>query len=511
LEKTTNNHHIIKKVVFIEPRPPDPHVFSRYKLPRLGCVVLGTIIEQKGRYCKVFIEDIADIDFKEVFAADLVGITTITSTAPRAYAIADQIRKAGIPVVMGGPHVTFLPDEALEHSDYVIRGEAEESFPELLDTIEAGRGIEDINGLSFRIGDRNFHNPGMGRVKNLDDLPLPDFSMVHGGLKGKVWPMQTSRGCPFNCNFCTVTQMFGRAYRFRSKEHIMRELRAVPKDKLVFFYDDNFAADRNRAKDLMRMMIAEGITPKWTTQVRVDVARDPEMIDLMKASGCVLVYIGFESVNPETLKAFHKGQSLEEMKKSIQALHGRGIRIHGMFVLGADDDDKETLDLTVDFAKQQKIDTVQFLILAPLPGTAQLKQFQAEDRILIKDWSYYDAHHVVYEPKKMTFFELQAGVFKAFMKFYNRTGIIKAFFSFKIINIIYKVYAYRLVRGWLRRNKEFVRSTKQWTRDAKALANVKVRRVADDITERIRKHSAKGEIPKLSQSVEDDQQLHTDN
>lgn len=495
--KKESENHPIKKVVFIEPRPYDRHVFSRYKLPRLGIVILGTIIERQGRYCKVFIEDIQDIDFKEVFSADLVGITTTTSTAPRAYAIADQVRKAGIPVVMGGPHVTFMPDEALEHADYVIRGEGEESFPRLIETIEVGRGLEDIMGLSFRIGDRNFHNPGLGRVENLDDLPIPDFSMIQGGMKGNIWPIQTSRGCPFNCNFCTVTKIFGRAYRFRSKEHIMRELRAVPKDKTIFFYDDNFSADPKRAKDLMRMMIAEGITPHWTTQVRVDVARDPEMLELMKESGCVHVYIGFESVNPATLKAFKKGQNLEEMRSSIRELHKWGIRIHGMFVLGADDDDKDTIDRTVKFAKTEKIDTVQFLILIPLPGTQQYDQYKEEGRLIIEDWSYYDGHHVIHEPKNMTYFELQTGVFRAFLNFYSRTEIVKAFFSFKLLNLFYKVYAYRLVKGWLRGNKEYVKLTKKWTIDAGAKANVKIRRAADDITERVRKLSAKGEIPEL--------------
>ena len=148
------NGHRISRVVFIEPRPPEKHVFSRYKLPRLGLVILGTILERKGLYCKVFIEDIEDIDFKEVFRADMVGISTISSTAPRAYAIADQVRKAGIPVVMGGPHVSFMADEALEHADYVLRGEAEETLPQLINVIEAGRGIEDIPGVTTEIADR---------------------------------------------------------------------------------------------------------------------------------------------------------------------------------------------------------------------------------------------------------------------------------------------------------------------------------------------------------------------
>ncbi len=494
------NVHKISRVVFIEPRPPEKHVFSRYKLPRLGLVILGTILERKGYYCKVFIEDIEDIDFKEVFKADMVGISTITSTSMRAYAIADQVRKADIPVVMGGPHVSFMTDEALDHADYVVRGEAEATLPDLIEAIEMGRGIENIPGVSFRIGDRNFHNPGMGRVENLDDLPIPDFSMVQGGLKGNIWPIQTSRGCPFNCSFCSVTQMFGRAYRFRSKEHIMRELRAVPKDKFVFFYDDNFAADRKRAKELMQMMIDEGITPRWTTQVRVDVARDPELMDLMQKSGCFFVYIGFESVNPETLKAFHKGQSLEEMQKSIVALHERGIRIHGMFVLGADDDTKETIDGTVRFAKAQKLDTVQFMILVPLPGTQMMQELENQERILIRDWSYYDGHHVTFQPKNMTYFELQTGVFKAFRKFYSRTEIIKALLSFRLINLFYKAYAYRLVRQWLKSNKQYIALTKRWTVDTGSKFNVKIKRAADDVHERIKKLSARGEIPQLPPS-----------
>jgi len=493
------NTHRISRIVFIEPKPPEKHVFSRYKLPRLGLVILGTILERKGRYCKVFIEDIDDIDFKEVFKADMVGISTISSTAPRAYAIADQVRKAGIPVVMGGPHVTFTADEALDHADYVVRGEAEETLPELIEAIEAGRGIENIPGISFRIGDRNFHNPGMGRVENLDDLPIPDFSMVQGGLKGNVWPIQTSRGCPFDCKFCSVTQMFGRGYRFRSKEHIMRELRAVPEDKFVFFYDDNFAADRERAKDLMRMMIDEGLTPRWTTQVRVDVARDPELMDLMKKSGCFFVYIGFESVNPKTLKAFHKGQNLEEMQKSIAALHERGIRIHGMFVLGSDEDTKETIDHTVQFAKAQRLDTVQFMILVPLPGTQMMEELEKQGRILIRDWSYYDGHHVVFQPKNMTYFELQTGVFKAFRKFYSRTEILKALFRFRLINLFYKVYAYRLVRKWLRNNKQYIALTKRWTLDTGSKVNVKIKQAADDVSERIKNLASRGEIPQLPQ------------
>lgn len=225
----------IKRIVFIEPRSPDRHIFSRYPLPRLGSIILGTLLEREGRYVKVYVEEMGDLDLKEAFNADLVGISTITSTAPRAYAIADQLRKRGVPVVFGGVHATFLPDDALDHADYVLRGEAEDSMPKLIAALEEGRGLESVPGLSFRVGGHTFHNPGMGQVQDLDSLPIPDFSMVMGKKNMKVFPIQTSRGCPFNCNFCTVTEMFGRAYRYRSKENVLRELRAIPQGKVVFF------------------------------------------------------------------------------------------------------------------------------------------------------------------------------------------------------------------------------------------------------------------------------------
>lgn len=491
----------IKRIVFIEPRPPDRHVFSRYPLPRLGPLILGAMLEREGRYVKVYVEQMADIDLKEVFKADLVGISSITSTAPRAYEIADLLRKRGVPVVFGGVHATFLADEALEHADYVLRGEAEDSMPKLIAALEEGHGLEDVPGLSFRVGGHTFHNPGMGRVDDLDSLPIPDFSMVMGKKKIKVYPVMTSRGCPFNCNFCTVTEMFGHGYRYRSKEHVLRELRAIPPGTTVFFYDDNFTANPERTKALLRMMIEEGITPRWTAQVRVDVANDPELLDLMKRSGAFFVYIGFETVNPATMKAFNKRQTIEQMTKSIKALHDHGIRVHGMFVLGSDEDEADTIQSTVEYAKRESIDTVQFMILTPLPGSEQYNMLVRDDRLVIKDWSYYDAHHVVFQPKKMTYFELQWGVFKAFLQFYSRSQIIKMLLRFNFMGVIYRFYGFRLTREWIRRNKRFINSTRKWN-EVPGRINVSVRRMADDIRAKVKQLTAKGELKPLPDGEE---------
>lgn len=492
----------MKKIVLIEARSPDYHVFSRYHLPRLGTVLLGTILENEGHYVSVYVEDIEEIDFVDVFDADIIGISTITSTAPRAYEIADQLKKHGKTVVMGGPHVTFLADEALEHCHYVIRGEGEESVVALINAIEAGKGLDSVPGLSFKVGNTVFHNPDSGLVKDLNKFPIPDFSMIKGMIKGKVWPVLTSRGCPYDCTFCSVTKIFGRGYRYRSKENVLRELRAIPPGGLIFFYDDNFTANPGRTKELLRMMIKEGIKKKWTAQVRVDVARDPELLDLMQESNCFYVYIGFESVNPDTLQQFNKQQTLEEMKLSIHELHRRNIRIHGMFVVGSDQDTPDTLKATATFAKKNKIDTVQFMILTPLPGSRNYDDLKASDRILTDDWSLYDAHHVVYEPKGMTPFELQVGTLRAMGSFYSRMEIIKMVLRRNFLGAMMKYFGVRLTRKWIRKNKYFYEVTREMTLNAGRRIEISAKRTAEDIKEKISSLKALGRLPSLPQLVQ---------
>lgn len=414
----------VRKVTLIEPRAPGYHVYSRIALPRLGLLLLGAMLKERGCDVKVYCQEISSIDYDRVRSSDIVGISTTTSTAPEAYRIADIARAAGVPVMLGGSHVTFLPDEALEHADYCIRGEGEETLIELLDAIESGSEPVGIKGLSYRKGSEVVHNPDRGLICDLDRLPFPDFSLLQDRKKLSLVPVATSRGCPFGCNFCSVTRMFGRGYRFRSVENVIEELRQLQNSDVlsqsnVFFYDDNFTAHREHTKELLEKMISLGVTPKWTAQVRSDVVKDKELLDLMKRSNCYYVYIGFESVNPETLAEFDKGQNVEEIVESIRILHEHGIMIHGMFVLGAENDTQKTIRETVKFAIKHKIDTVQFMSLTPLPGTPYFNKMEDEGRLLTRDWSLYDGLHVVYSPNKMTPQELQKEVERASKRFYS--------------------------------------------------------------------------------------------
>ena len=452
----------MRKMIFIEPKSPNLHIFSQFPLPRLGVFILGTIIKEKGWDVEVIVEQFQKVDFEKIRNADMVGISTITPTAPRAYAIADRIRSLGIPVIIGGPHVTFLPDEALEHSDYVIRGEAEEALVSFLEMWENGKDFSEVHNLSFQNNGKNIHNPVKPLSRSLDENPFPDFTLSHYVRKKiagtMTIPVQTSRGCPFHCSFCSVTGMFGKAYRFRSTENVIEELhRYNHKKNSIFFYDDNFTANRKRAKELLRRVIEEKFKFKWSTQVRVDIAKDPELVKLMKKAGCHTLYIGMESVNPNSLKSMKKQQTVDDMAQAIQVLHRQGIRIHGMFVYGFDEDDWRTVKETVRFAKRAKLSSTQFLLLTPLPGSEFYTRVTGEKRIQFHDWSLYDAHHAVFKPKRLSLFELQWAQIFSHTKFYSFLEVIRRAMSFAWVEFAIAVYARKINKLWQKQNKTFLK------------------------------------------------------
>ena len=473
----------MKKIVFIEPKAPGFHIYSKWSLPRLGTVLLATILRDRGYEVKVFVEDIHKVDKEDLNSADLVGISTITSTAPRAYALADEIREKGVPVAMGGPHPTFLTNEAMEHADYVVRGEGEEAIVELLEAIDGKRPLNTIAGLSYWDGGKVIHNPMRALCADLDSHPTPDLSLIEGFGKGArsffksefIVPVLTSRGCPFNCKFCSVTTMFGRKYRFRSTERVLEDIKPHLK-KTVFFYDDNFAANKNRTKQLLRRMIDEGLTPEWTAQVRVDVAKDEELLDLMQQSNCFGVYVGIESINPRTLELYSKGQTVEDITESVKKFHEHGISIHGMFVLGSDEDDVGIIRETARFAKRVKIDTVQFMILTPIPGSEIFEEFDGKKKIFTYDWTFYDGHHVVFKPKNMVPIVLQREAVRAMKKFFSRAQALKGLFKGDLRTAIVRGYGNRLIRQWERFNKDFYYKLKH---ELYAELNTKITRITE--------------------------------
>lgn len=452
----------MRKIIFIEPKSPNLHIYSQFPLPRLGSFILGTMMKRRGWDVEIVIEEQQTIDFNQIQTVDLVGISTITSTAPRAYAIAKKVRDLNIPVILGGPHVTFLPEEGLEYADFVIRGEAEHALMVFVDAWENQKDYTSVPNLSYKTDQEVVHNPMQPFLNDLDEIPFPEFGLLRNTRKRiggqTIIPIQTSRGCPYNCSFCSVTGMFGREYRFRSPENIVDELRQYnDRHNFVFFYDDHFTANRKRAKILLEKMIQEKFKFKWSTQVRADIGKDIELVKLMKKAGCYTLFIGFESVNPESLKAMKKQQTIDEIVNAIKVLQKHHIHIHGMFVYGFDEDDWQTVKETVKFAKRTKLNSTQFLILTPLPGSEFYNQMCTEKRIQFHDWNLYDAHHVVFRPARFSLFDLQKAQIYSHQKFYSLMETIKKILKWKLVDVSLAHYARRLNRLWKKKNKTFLK------------------------------------------------------
>ncbi len=448
----------IKRIAFIEPNTPGRHVFSKIRIPRLGALLLATIMKARGYETRVFLEDLAEPDWSYIENSDVLCISAITNTAQRSYAIADRFRKLGMPVIIGGAHPSFMPEEALGHADFAVRQEGDESLPELIDHLDGGKaGVEEIKGISYRNKGGIVHNPSRPFISELLNVPSPDFSLAHGWKPGDVYPVSSSRGCPFQCRFCSVIQMFGKRYRFRTVEATLEDLRTLKGIKgTVFFVDDNFAANKPRTKQLLRGMISEKLNLRWSAQARVDVAGDPEMLGLLADAGCSKLFIGFESINPRTLEIYNKKQDLDQIKNCIKALSEYGIGIHGMFVLGADTDDVQTIRQTADFAKVLGRGTLQLMMLTPYPGTPIYEDLESQGRLLHKNWLKYDGLNAVYRPAMMSPEELHIETLKGLGKFYSWRYIMAQLKGLDFYHAALGLYGKHAVRLALKSAKNYL-------------------------------------------------------
>jgi radical SAM superfamily enzyme YgiQ (UPF0313 family) len=460
--------------LFIEPTAAQLNIFSAFTLPRLGSFILAGLVNRRASWqARVFVEGRKRFNLRGWIAEhgrpDLVGISTITATVKRGYALADECRALGIPVILGGPHVTFLPDEALAHAELVVRGEGEGAMNALLDLWPGGyvkaadAEYARIPNLTWKDAAGAVHHNQMGPwVADLDALPVPDFSLADGTADcrfgGRTTVMvQTSRGCPFDCSFCSVTGMFGKKFRYRSVESVLQEVRRYNRrDHFVFFCDDNFTANKRRARELVGAMQREKFRFQWSTQVRTDLARDPELVALMKRAGCHTVFIGFESVNPKSLTEMKKNQTLEEIRKAIGVIQGAGIHIHGMFVFGFEEDNWQTVEATIDLAREMKLTSVQLLILTPLPGSELYERLGSEGRITSRDWDLYDTHHVVYRPKGFTAFELQCAQVYGHTRLYALPETLKKLVTGRLVSTGLSFYAWKVNRGWQKSNQAYL-------------------------------------------------------
>jgi len=361
-----------------------------------------------------FVDERVDkIDFSDYY--DLVGITVMTPLAPRAYEIADCFRKRGNRVVMGGMHVSARPEEVLEHADSIVIGEAEKVWPSVVEDCKTGR--------LKRVYKADTH-------LDLSMLSPPRRDLFNKNKYAPVEFVETTRGCPFACHFCSVTKFFGGKYRTRPVANVIEEIsKFKPTTKrfsiknVVFFVDDNIIGDRNHAKELFQKIKPYKIN--WLSQASVDVAKDGELLQLAKESGCIGLMVGFESLSNEVLKSVAKKTNrTEEYLGAIKKIQSYSLGVMGSFIFGFDQDGPGVFEQYWQFLKKAKLEAAYVGILTPYPGTRFFNELNDEGRIFDYNWSNYDTSHVVFRPKKMSAEELKRGYLWALSKSYSAYSMI---------------------------------------------------------------------------------------
>ncbi len=409
----------------------------------------------EGWDIEILDENIKEFEYKE---ADLVGITSFTTNINRAYEIAAIYKEKGTKVVLGGIHASVMPDEAVNYVDAVVVGEAELVWGQLIEDFNNGCLKDKYIGSKADIKTTNF----LPRR----DLLSPEY----------FWgSIQTSRGCPFDCDFCSVSRYLGREYRKKSVDNILDELETI-ENEYVFFLDDNVVGygkeSEEKAIQLFKGMIDRKINKKWWMQTSINTGENEELLKYASESGCLFALVGIEAINEENLKTMKKGVNLkagvDNFKRIINRFHKHGIAVLGAFIIGNDNDTMEHYNELGDFLIKAGVDAAQVAILTPLPGSALFDRLNSEGRLRYKDfpsdWSKYRLSHLVHEPIGVTDEVIYQGNYNIKKHIYSPLNfiyrMIKSLMSLKRLDSFFAIYkmnqAYK--KSWL--NSHYYKSGK---------------------------------------------------
>jgi radical SAM superfamily enzyme YgiQ (UPF0313 family) len=404
------------KIKLIAPRDQyEDSISSAFKLQRVNLPLLAALTPP-SHTMTIVDESFAPDDINQ--DVDLVGITVMTDIALRAYKIADTYRQKAVKVVMGGIHPTVLPDEALEHADAVVVGEAEGIWPRLVSDAASGQ----MQRL-YRAG----------QMTDLKGLPKPRRDLLpritYEGYTPIPIGVETSRGCPYDCEFCSIGQTMGRQYRVRPVQEVIAEIESIDSPHL-FFVDDALGLNRNVAKQLFTEMIP--LRRHWLGQGTVSLAEDLELLRLMRRSGCKGLLIGFESVQKGTQTEVKKIKNLRiDFYEAMRRFHGEGFGILGAFVFGSDYENTDVFEQTLEFIMRGRLECIELRILTPYPGTPLYERLLREGRLFVRDWWLrgYPSDTLLFQPKGMTADELISGFARLTRQTYSFGGMIRRFFG----------------------------------------------------------------------------------
>ena len=432
-----------RKLLLVDPYPRESpyHLGASERkaiwFPKLS---LPAIAAYTPEHWEVEVQDEAVREINLDYPADMVGISVMTCYAPRAYQLADEFRKRGVPVVLGGVHPTYCPDEALQHCDAIVTGEAEESWPRLVEDFEAGRM------------QRHYK---MDQFPPLDNYKPPRVDLLSEDAYMTRQCTFTTRGCHFDCEFCSVSPFNGKSTRRRPVAEVVAEIQRVKgwvceelvgrmgrssvlealkiaakirfgiEDGSIFaFVDDLHNSNRAYCRELWAAL--KPLNIKWGCQSTLFLGDDAEMVKLAAESGCVSVFVGLESIFEESLGETHKPfNKVKKFEEEIKMFHDHGIMVNPGIVFGFDNDDESVFERTVEFLVKNHCELAYFNVLTPLPGTPLQARYEAAGRIFDRNWAHYDGKHVTFRPTRMTPEQLQEGFHWAQHQFYSLPNILK--------------------------------------------------------------------------------------
>lgn len=374
-------------------------------MPQLSLHILEGLTPQEHEV-HIIEEETDDVDLDE--ECDLVGLSCMTANAPRAYYFAAEFRKRGKTVVLGGVHPTILPEEAAQHADSVVIGEAENIWEDLLEDFQAGRL-------------KRFYRKEPPSLERYIPMKIK---------KGKRWvfnilPIMTTRGCPYNCEFCSVTNIYGKKIKHVPIGNVVRHIEESGVKKYMFL-DDNIIGHPKYAKELFKAI--KPLNIKWVGQASISFVRDSELMKLAAESGCSGLFFGLESVFETQLKRMKKSiTEVRKIEEAIKRVKDFGIYFHASLIFGFDADTETVFPETLEFLNRTKMGTASLNILTPYPGTMVYERFKKEGRLLTEDWKYYDHSTCVFRPKNMSAYELQRGMIWVKKEFSKMSNIIKRF------------------------------------------------------------------------------------
>lgn len=401
------------KVLLIGPTALDykgqPIKQKKLHLPGLTLPMLAAVTPPDVEI-RLLSETVEDIPFDEHW--DLVGITGMGSGIVRAWQIADEFKKRNTTVVMGGIAASLCkPEWSLEHADTLVTGEAEETWPQVVEDFRNGR-LQQLYTMEKR--------------PDINTLPLPRYDLMNKEKLGFWRPVQATRGCPFPCTFCSVQSFFERSYRKRPVDQVLRDVRAAKQSgsRYIAFIDDNIGVDWKYFEELMTALIPENII--WMSQCSIHIADKPEMMQLAYKSGCRLLSFGIESVNEKSIAWIEKEfNHPRQYKEAIRRIRKHGIDVSTEMIIGMDGDDQSVFQKTYDFIMNNRISVPRVHILTPVPGTPLYTEMEQEGRIINKEFGRYSGGQVVFRPKNIQPDELQKNYWKLYESLFTPTGIFK--------------------------------------------------------------------------------------